>query len=308
MKDLPSTPHSAGARLAVVTPSYHPDFELCVDLNRTVLDMTGADVRHHIIVPGQDLREFSSLAGSRTIVHDARDFLPASFHKLPRLNVWWNASRPWPPVRGWIAQQVIKLSAVASLREECALLLDSDSELIRPVGAGTFMSGGDVVMYRKPGGVDSSLPGHRLWHVSGRALLGLTPPPQGDLTDYICWPCVWEPQVVRDMLAHVQGAAGRPWSTAVASQLHFSEMMLYGLYADEVRGGTNAVTNEMQGIVYSEERPLDYAEISQLLHAGSHDAVAVMLSAKARIPVATRRRALADFRASLATTDKGAEQ
>ena len=42
--------------LAVVTPSYAPDLELCRDLNRSVLEWTPADVHHHIIVPRRDER------------------------------------------------------------------------------------------------------------------------------------------------------------------------------------------------------------------------------------------------------------
>ena len=38
-------------RMAVITPSFAPDFELCADLNRSVLAHSPDSVRHHIIVP-----------------------------------------------------------------------------------------------------------------------------------------------------------------------------------------------------------------------------------------------------------------
>ncbi|WP_347107488.1 DUF6492 family protein [Paenarthrobacter sp. S56] len=290
---IPKQP--ASQSLAIVTPSYLPDLELCRDLNRSVLELTGPDVVHHIIVPAKDLRSFSGLRGSRTEVHDGREFLPRSFVKTPGLNIWINAERPWPPIRGWIIQQIIKLSVVATLDVRGALLLDSDSVLIRKVSLDTFMEDNCIALYRQPGGVDKTLPRHRLWHEAARKLLGLQSPPPGDLTDYICWPCIWEPEVVRGMLRHVQTATGQSWATAIGRQLHFSEMILYGLFVDEVVGGSPASVNEMQGIVHTAEEPLDQVQIERLLHDAPTDKTVVMLSAKAPIPLEVRRRALESF-------------
>ncbi|MEO3943014.1 DUF6492 family protein [Paenarthrobacter nicotinovorans] len=291
--------------LAVVTPSYLPDRELCRDLNNSVLEMTDPGVVHHIVVPDRDFPAFSGLRGPRTAVHAARDFLPASFFRSPGFNVWINAARPWPPVRGWIAQQIIKLAVVARLDVAGALLLDSDSVLIRHTTLDTFRRNGRIPLYRAPGAVDATLPGHRLWHVSARRLLGLAPPPAGDLADYICWPCLWEPSVVRDMLGHVEDVTGRDWSTAVGGQLHFSEMMLYGLYVDEVAGGPEATVSEMQGIVHSAEVPLGQEEIEHLLREAPQDKSLLMLSAKAGIPLDVRRQALHSFRHASLGPERG---
>ena len=291
-----STPN---VELAVVTPSYLPDLELCTDLNRSVMEMTERDVVHHIIVPSKDLNAFGYLASARTRIHDIREYLPRTFLQPPRLNLWVNRAHPWPPIRGWIAQQIIKLAAVEQLEVQGVLLLDSDSVLIRPTTLDAFRVGGHIAMYRKPSGVDSTLPGHRLWHASARKLLGAAATPEGDLTDYICWPCLWEPRVVRSLLRHVERATGTAWATAVGSQLHFSEMMLYGVYVDEVLGGADASVTEMQGIVYSEEFPLTRTEIDHLLASAPPDKIAVMLSAKSGIALETRRNAIRDFTAAL---------
>lgn len=45
--------------LAVLTPSYAPDFDLCRELNRSVLDRTPSDVDHHLIVPRRDRELFA---------------------------------------------------------------------------------------------------------------------------------------------------------------------------------------------------------------------------------------------------------
>ena len=97
----------------IITPSFAGDYELCVDLNRSVLAYAPNSVQHHIIVPKSDLKLFSSLAGERTIVFCEREFLPRSFVKIPGSKYTLNLRSPVPPIRGWILQQVVKLSAAS---------------------------------------------------------------------------------------------------------------------------------------------------------------------------------------------------
>ena len=63
--DRPLLTEDPMTRLAVVTPSYAPDFDLCADLNRSVLAHAGDDVHHHIVVAARDLALFARLAGPR---------------------------------------------------------------------------------------------------------------------------------------------------------------------------------------------------------------------------------------------------
>lgn len=89
-------------RLAVVTKSYAPDFALCTELNRSVLEYSASTVQHCIIVPRTDLALFARLAGPRTHVRCDQEFLPRSFVPMPFKNFAINLRRPFPPVRGWI--------------------------------------------------------------------------------------------------------------------------------------------------------------------------------------------------------------
>src|SRR5262249_40570559 len=162
-------------RMAVITPSYEPDFELCVDLNRSVLEYASKSVDHHLIVPHKDLRLFSRLASSRTHIHCEADFLPRSFVHLPFTKFTLNLHRPFPPVGGGIVQQVIKLAATAAIQDDVTLLVDSDIEFIRPFEPATFVRDGVVRFYRLPQGVDERLPRHMIWHDAARTLLGLPP-------------------------------------------------------------------------------------------------------------------------------------
>src|SRR5712671_3192335 len=146
------------ARMAVITKSFAPDFELCVALNRSVLDNSPDAVQHHIIVPRSDLKLFGRLAGPRTHIRCEADLLPRTFVRIPfsnivRIpfsNIMVNLARPFPPVRGWILQQVIKLAAVAASEDDAVLVVDSDVEFIRPFTAEMFVRDGKVRFYRKP--------------------------------------------------------------------------------------------------------------------------------------------------------------
>jgi hypothetical protein len=296
---------SESRRLVVVTPSYARDYELCRDLNRSIDTWMPGDVRHHIVVPRIDLPLFRTLAGNRTVIHDVGEFLPSAMLKVPKLNMWVNIRRPWPPIRGWITQQLVKLSAAAALDADVVLLIDSDMVLVAPTELASFQQDGNLAMYRKPEAVHDGLPRHRLWLQSARNLLGLEPPESGNLTDYICWPCVWDAKTVRSMLRRVEDVTGMAWQSAIAAQLHFSEMMLYGVYVDEVQGGPPAETPHMKSISYSDETALSSAELGELLRAGSAGVLAVMISAKADIPKDVRSNALDDFAKYLANSHTG---
>ncbi|MGL3107818.1 DUF6492 family protein [Bradyrhizobium sp. BR 1432] len=147
-------------RMSVITPSFAPDFELCKDLHRSILEYAPESVHHHIIVPRSDISLFQRLAGPRTHIRCEAEFLPSSFVPMPLTKFTVNLRQPIPPVRGWILQQVVKLAAVAASEDDVVLLVDSDIELIRAFGVETFIHNETVRFYRKPNEIDQRLPKH----------------------------------------------------------------------------------------------------------------------------------------------------
>ncbi|GIJ27062.1 hypothetical protein Vqi01_22240 [Micromonospora qiuiae] len=279
-------------RLAIITPSYAPDFELCADLHRSIQAHCVGPVQQHIIVPRRDRARFGQLAGA--LVHDVTEFLPRSMRKLPAVNGWVNLRRPFPPLRGWITQQIVKLAAAARSDADVVLLVDSDIEFVRPFGVDRFIRDGTVRFYRKPREIDARLPRHLLWHQVARNLLGL-PPAKPPFTDYVCWPAPWDPRIVRALLRRVESVTGRPWATAIGAQLHFSEEILYGVFVDEVLGApaNSYATDDMLCLGYSAEAALDEGGLAELLDQVSPDDIAVMISAKSGTPLPLRRAVLA---------------
>lgn len=281
-----------GPTMLVLTPSYRPDRTLCADLNRSVLRFAPADVRHAVVVPTADLPVFAPLAGPRTTVVDVRDVLPRQLRKVPRANVWLNPRRPFPPVRGWVAQQVVKLAAAAAATEDVVVVVDSDLVMVRPFDGRTFAPGGAVPLYRRNGAVTAHLPRHMLWHDAARRLLGLPPTDAAVRPDYVCCPCAWEPAVVRRLLARVEQATGQPWATAVGRQLHVSEMVLYGVFVDEVESRDREVvrTDDMRCPGHYDEVPLDGDGLADLVARLRPEDVAVMVSARSGTSPELRRR------------------
>jgi Family of unknown function (DUF6492) len=288
--------------MAVITPSFASDFELCADLHHSVLEYSPESVHHHIFVPRSDLKLFGQLAGPRTHIRCESELLPASFVRIPFSKFTANLSRPFPPVRGWILQQVIKLAAVAQSEDDVVLLVDSDIEFLRPFSAETFVRNGVVRFYSKPKEVDERLPRHMIWHRVARLLLGLSPakPPYND---YVSSLLAWDPMLVRRMLERVSATTGRPWTTAIARQLHFSEWTLYGVFVNEVVGAsaTSFASDNPLCHTYWDETPLNREGAIGFLAGAQTSDVAAMISAKSRTPLAVRRAAFADYRGARST-------
>jgi hypothetical protein len=286
-------------RLAVITKSFAPDFELCMDLHRSVLDYSPDTVHHHIIVPQRDLKLFRALANSRTHIRCDADFLPRSFLPAPFGNWTLNLARPLPPVRGWILQQVVKLAASAACEDDIVLVVDSDVEFVRQFTPETFIQDGLVRFYRHPEKIDGELPRHVIWQQAARALLGL-PDAAPPYADYIASMLAVDPAIVRQMLSRVAAKSGFPWPTVIARQVHFSEWTLYGVFVDEVIGapGNSFSSDDPLCLGYWDEIPLKLDESVRFLSGVRPTDVAAMISAKSRTPLAVRRTAFARHRAA----------
>jgi hypothetical protein len=286
-------------RLSVITKSFAPDFELCSDLHRSLLEYSPDSVDHHIIVPRQDLRLFGPLAGPRTHIRCDADFLPSSFVAVPFGNWVVNLAQPLPPVRGWILQQIIKLAAAAGSEDDVVLVVDSDVEFVQPFTPEIFVHRGIVRFYREPNKVDEHLPRHMIWQRVARSLLKL-PTRTGPYADYVASMMAVNPAVVRQMLSRVAATSGVPWHTAIARQVHFSEWTLYGVFVEESIGaeGASFCSDDPLCHGYWDEIPLNLDESVRFLADGRPTDIAAMISAKSRTPLAVRRAAFARYRAA----------
>jgi Family of unknown function (DUF6492) len=280
--------------LAILTPSYGPDLELCRDLNRSVLRWTPPDVHHHVLVPRRDRELFAPLRGPRTEVWTLDRLIPRRMLPVPAANLWLNVRRPHVPIRGWVMQQLVQLSAGAELGADLLLLVDSDVVFVRPVTVDTFREAGRVRFYRSDDAIDERLPRHLIWHDVARRLLGLPPAGSPPLPDYVSSPQAWDRRVVLALRDRVEEVTGRPWLDAIASQLHFSECILHGVFVDEVLGESANVFAAASMLChnYYDETPLAAPAAASFVRALPPEDVAVMISAKSGTSLKARRDAL----------------
>lgn len=279
----------------MITPSFRPDAELFADLHASVLAHTEASVRHHVIVPDVDRAIFERYAGPRCRVWTASELLPRRYLQVPRLNYRVNLKRPWPPVRGWVMQQALKIAATAAMNAEAVLLADSDVVLVRDITAATFAVDDKIPLFRMVDAVHDGMPNHIEWHRIARRLLGLAPFSGLPLPDYVSPLNVWNPEIVRGMQQAITQATGRHWLDVFTAQLQISEFILYGVYVDEILAGSGAPWPGDTSFChnYWETTPLDTAGALAFADRLDPAAVGMMISAKSHTPPDIRRAAIA---------------
>ena len=234
--------------LAILTPSYAPDFDSFAELHRSVLENTDPSVPHYAVVPDEDLPLFSSLASSRLVLVGYRGLLPRSFvstawfahavARIPRVPrgarfIAVNVSRPLPPLRGWLLQQIVKLSMAMRVECDTLVVIDSDAQFIRPISEQTFASPAAVRFYRSPGAITAGMTRHVAWHQTARRMLGVPPDGLPPYNDPIGSLVSWDPVVVRRCTERLAEVSSRRWETAVSREWEFSEYVLYGEYLEE---------------------------------------------------------------------------
>lgn len=240
-----SPTHKSGSDgLTLLTLSFAGDFPACRLLCETVDRFVAPEVPHWLVVPKGDLALFGMLANARRQVLPEEAMLPPWLHKLPMPGPQWrrrlhlprrNLYVSWrvPTVRGWIAQQMMKLSAAAQAPTDVVLHIDSDAALVRPLGLADMTRGGRVRLLRRPGAGDTLM--HRPWHRAAALLLGIEPVDYGG-ADYIDNLVTWRRPVVRALLERIEAVGGRSAAATLARTPAFSEYVLYGTFCDRVLG------------------------------------------------------------------------
>jgi len=280
--------------LAVITPSFGPDAELFAHLHRSVIDYTSSDTVHHVIVPDADRTIFQRFEGPRCRLWLESELLPRRFVRVPRAGLWCNLRRPWPPIRGWVMQQALKIAAAGQVAADSILIADSDVVLVRPTKPESFTENGRLCLHRLDNAVHAGMRRHVLWHHAARRLLGLDPPPALPLPDYVSSLNVWDPRSVRAMQQRIQLATGRNWLDAFTAELHVSEFILYGVFKDaelDLTGRPHPLDpyfchNYWTGDALDAEAARAFAD------ALPPQAVGMMISAKSRTPMDARLAAI----------------
>ena len=159
--------------LAVLTPSFRGDVGLFADLHDSVLANTARSVVHHVVVPPSDAHLFREYEGTRCRVWTHRDLLPRYCVSVPHASgLTLSLRRPWPPIRGWVTQQIMKIAGTAAMDARAVLIIDSDAVLLREPTLDQFTHNGRLRHFRNDRAVTAGMDRHLLWHNVARKLLG----------------------------------------------------------------------------------------------------------------------------------------
>jgi hypothetical protein len=224
----------AGNTVAIVTVSFARDFELCRDLNASVLRFWPVSTKHYIIVDRSDLQMFRALENERTVISVVEDVLPRGYVKLSFTKRWWLSTVARRPALGWLVQQLVKISFALAAREDVLVNVDSDVRFIRPVDPSLFARAGLTRLYRLPGGIVAGM-NHVKWHRNVTRLLGVQPD-SVPMADYVGNLISWNRRILRDVCTRIETISGLPWYVAFTRGRLVSEYLTYGLYIDKVVG------------------------------------------------------------------------
>lgn len=230
--------------VSLITVSYRGDYALAGELCASVEAYVPADIEHVLVVPRADVALFLPLKTARRRIVLVEDLLPPSWRQLPipsRIQTPFGTWRPrsfWVTpqgfMRGWVLQQIIKLSCDIATPRSTLVFADSDVMFVRPFTREHLFKSGKTRLYHRPGETKES-ERHRAWHRAAAEILGL---PATDYfgADYIGNLITWRRDTLIALQDHIAKVAGRPWQAALAGRRALSEYILYGAFAEHVLG------------------------------------------------------------------------
>ena len=291
--------------VALLTPTYARDFELCRLLCESVDRHVTSFGKHYLLVPDSDYELFSQFVSERRAVIPASAFLPAWLRPMPRMfqrkrrQFWWSTRAK--PVSGWHVQQFLKIAAAIALPHERYCILDSDIVFFRDFDLAQFQTPNTLPLFRVTNEITAEQASHSRWVETSHQLLGLTTPPL-PAPDYIGHIIFWDRDTTRAMVSRIEAVTGRGWVEALCRTRDFSEYMLYGYFAesDAASATAHAPLSSTPCVSYWEAPRLDKAGLHRLFSRASRDDVAFSVASFSLTPVDVIRAAIMENEATLA--------
>ncbi|MFB9263622.1 DUF6492 family protein [Bradyrhizobium erythrophlei] len=291
--------------VALLTPTYGRDLEICTLLCESVDRHVTSFSKHYLLVPDCDLPLFAPLASERRIIIPASTFLPDWLRPLPRMiqrkrrQFWWSLRAK--PVNGWHVQQILKIAATIALPYERFCILDSDIVFFRDFDLARFAYPNTIPLLRMDDAVTADQPRHSRWLDTSHQLLGLPTPPF-PAPDFIGHIILWDKQTTRALAERIEAATGVSWVEALCRTREFSEYLLYGFFVENDAGSAlrHSVVPKTPCISYWDDPTLSKDELNRLLMRADRDDVAFSIASFSGTPVDTIREVVAESDAILA--------
>jgi hypothetical protein len=291
--------------VALLTPTYGRDLELCTLLSESVDRHVKSFSKHYLLVPDCDLPLFAHLASEHRVIIPASTYLPDWLRPLPRViqrkrrQFWWSLRAK--PVSGWHVQQFLKIAATISLPHQRYCVLDSDVVFFRDFDLARFEYPNTIPLLNMVNAVTADQPRHSRWLETSHQLLGL-PTPAFPASDFIGHIIFWDQQTTRALTSRIEAVTGLGWIEALCKTREFSEYLLYGYFVqnDPASSAIHTVVPTTPCVSYWEQPTLSKGELNALLRSADKHDVAFSIASFSGTPVNTIRAAIAESDAILA--------
>ena len=273
---------------ALVTPSYWMDVERCQFLLETAERWVPSSVRHYLIIARQDLHLFRPMLTARTTLLVVEDIIPSWLIRVPGLRRFWVSLRT-RPVKNWILQQIVKLSAPAAISEDVLLYADSDMFFIAAFDPQSFQRDDAVPLFAERG-QRGLIPSNDRWQRVCAKLLGVPAESDFDI-NYVGQLIWWRRQNALATVERVQEVAGKTWQQAIAPLSGFSEYILYGLHSDKILARNSGHWHDpvVRTLCYWGTDPLSTSDLESFKAKRAPHHHSAMVSAKSGTPMSSIR-------------------
>jgi hypothetical protein len=293
--------------VALLTPTYGRDLEICTLLCESVDHHVTSFSKHYLLVPDCDLPAFAALASERRVIIPASTFLPDWLRPLPRMiqrkrrQFWWSLRAK--PVSGWHVQQLLKIAATISLPHQRYCILDSDIVFFRDFDLAQYEYPNAIPLLTMKNAVTADQPRHSRWLSTSHQLLGLPKPPF-PASDFIGHIIFWDKQTTKALTERIEAVTGLGWNEALCKTREFSEYMLYGYFVenDSASSLRHTAVPGTPCVSYWENLRLSQSELNDLLRSAHEHDVAFSVASFSGTPVETIRAAIAESNAILASS------
>ncbi len=267
---------------AIITPSYAPDFERCRLLSLSIQKYVSPCITHYIIVDRRDLLLFRQLQGPNTEILTVESLLPWWIQRIPLLKNGWLSLKTLP-IRNWIIQQIVKILVAELINQDVLVFVDSDTAFVRPFNLESFIRDDQVRLFREP---PYDVAAHVKGHKTANQLLGISNVNYPD-PGYIGNVITWRRENVYKLYQKLESISGKGWIETLANSWNLAEYILYGVFVDYFLQEESGHYYDSQKISheYWNPQPLSNEQLQNFLAEIQPEHVAVMISAKAGIPV-----------------------
>ena len=281
--------------LSLVTPVTRRDVAMCALQCDSVDRHLSCYVKHHVIVPDDELALFDRFNGARRVVVPASELLPAWLRPMPRLlqhmgeRYWWSLRTS--PVSGSYLQRILRIAAASAFPEERHCILDTDIVFFRRFDLSLLLRPRPAPLIEAPlVGSPAQMQRTR----TSRRLLGLKPASL-PIVDFSSPIVVWDRRAIRAMIDRIEMVTGIEWVEALCSTRNICEYALYGSFVqDSARHRAEHVsTSHTRCLSFVASAP-DRATIEATLRTAREDDVACSTAGLAATSIDRLGRVLAE--------------